>query len=88
MQLHNVEKYESTAYQPKVDSFLQGYESIILLDAEEKRLIPALGVSIYFFYLGIQCERFENFSNIFMSENYLKRFIKGVVKRYYDMYLS
>jgi Ser/Thr protein kinase RdoA (MazF antagonist) len=88
MQLHNVEKYESAAYQPKVDSFLKGYDCITPLHPEEKRLLPALGLSIYFFYLGIQCERFENFSNIFMSENYLKRFIKGVVKRYYDLYLS
>lgn len=86
LQLHNIEKYEAKDYQPKVDSFLKGYESIAPISAEEKRLIPILGVSLYFFYLGIQCQRYDNWSNSFMSEHYLKRFINGLVKRYYDMY--
>jgi Ser/Thr protein kinase RdoA (MazF antagonist) len=86
LQLHNIEKYEPHAYQPKVDSFLKGYETITNLSTEEKRLIPMLGVSLYFFYLGIQCQRFDNWSNSFLSENYLKRFINGLVKRYYDIY--
>jgi Ser/Thr protein kinase RdoA (MazF antagonist) len=86
LQLHNIEKYEAKDYQPKVDSFLKGYESITPLSTEEKRLIPILGVSLYFFYLGIQCQRYDNWSNSFLSENYLKRFINGLVKRYYDIY--
>lgn len=86
MQLHNIEKYEVTDYQPKVDSFIQGYESITRISDEEKRLFPALGVSLYFFYLGIQCQRFDNWSNSFLNENYLKRFINGLVKRYFDIY--
>ncbi len=86
MQLHNIEKYEAQDYQPKVDSFLKGYESITPISTEEKRLIPILGVSLYFFYLGIQCQRYDNWSNSFLSENYLKRFINGLVKRYYDIY--
>jgi len=86
LQLHNVEKYEAKEYQPKIDSFIRGYESITPITAEEKRLIPAIGVSLYFFYLGIQCHRYDNWSNSFLSENYLKRYINGLVKRYYDMY--
>lgn len=86
MQLHNVEKYEPKDYQPKVDSFIKGYESITQISKEEKRLIPMLGVSLYFFYLGIQCQRYDNWSNSFLSENYLKRYINGLVKRYYDIY--
>lgn len=86
LQLHNIEKYEPKDYQPKVDSFLKGYESITPISAEEKRLIPILGVSLYFFYLGVQCQRYDNWSNSFLSENYLKRFINGLVKRYYDIY--
>jgi len=86
MQLHNVEKYEVKDYQPKVDSFLAGYESVSAISDEEKRLLPALGVSLYFFYLGIQCRRYDNWSNTFLNENYLKRFINGLVKRYYDIY--
>lgn len=86
LQLHNIERYEAKDYQPKVDSFIQGYESITPISAEEKRLVPMLGVSLYFFYLGVQCQRYENWSNSFLSENYLKRFINGLVKRYYDIY--
>ena len=86
LQLHNIEKYEAKDYQPKVESFIKGYESATPLSAEEKRLIPMLGVSLYFFYLGVQCQRYDNWSNSFLSENYLKRFINGLVKRYYDIY--
>ena len=86
MQLHNVEKYESKDYQPKLESFVKGYESITPINKEEKRLIPMLGVSLYFFYLGVQCQRYDNWSNSFLSENYLKRFINGLVKKYYDIY--
>lgn len=86
MQLHNIEKYDSSAYQSKIDSFIRGYESITPICDEEKRLIPILGVSLYYFYLGVQCQRYDNWSNTFLSENYLKRFINGIVKRYFDMY--
>lgn len=86
LQLHNIEKYEAKDYQPKVDHFLKGYEWVTPLSAEEKRLIPMLGVSLYFFYLGVQCQRYDNWSNSFLSENYLKRFINGLVKRYYEIY--
>lgn len=86
LQLHNTEKYEATDYQPKVDAFIAGYESVTPLSPEEKRLLPLLGVSLYFFYLGVQCQRYDNWSNSFLSEHYLKRFINGLVKRYYDIY--
>lgn len=86
LQLHNIEKYEASDYQPKVDYFLQGYESITPISIEEKRLLPMLGVSLYFFYLGVQCQRYDNWSNSFLSENYLKRFINGLVKKYFDIY--
>ena len=86
LQIHNIERYEAKDYQPKIDEFIRGYESIAPISDEEKRLIPALGVSLYFFYLGIQCQRYDNWSNTFLSENYLKRFINGLVKRYFEIY--
>ena len=86
LQLHNIEKYEAKDYQPKVDSFIKGYGSITPISQEEKRLIPALGVSLYFFYLGVQCQRYHNWSNSFLSESYLKRFINRLVKKYYAIY--
>ncbi|MBX7241985.1 MAG: phosphotransferase [Bacteroidia bacterium] len=86
IQLHNIEQYETKGYTPKIDSFMKGYESVTPISEEEKRLIPMLGVSIYFFYLGVYCQRYDNWSNSFLSENYLKRFINGLIKRYYDIY--
>ncbi|MFL0067542.1 hypothetical protein V2605_02325 [Tenacibaculum maritimum] len=37
---------------------------------------PEAGLTIWFFYLGIQTKRFDNFSNFFLSENYLKTSFK------------
>lgn len=84
LQVNSIERNENDCTL-KVNSFLKGYESITNINAEEKRLIPMLGVSLYFFYLGVQCQRFNNWSNSFLSENYLKRFINALVKRYYDL---
>ena len=86
LQLHNIEKYEPENYEPKVKSFLNGYESIFPISDEERRLIPMLGVCLYYFYLGVQCYRYDDWSNSFLNESYLKRFINGLVKRYYDIY--
>ena len=43
-----------------------------------------LAESIYFFYLGVQCKRFDNWSNTFLNDLYLKRFINLRVKRWFD----
>jgi Ser/Thr protein kinase RdoA (MazF antagonist) len=83
LQLHSTEKVE-TERAEKLKSFLAGYESVIEISDEEKRLLPLLGVSMYFFYLGIQCQRFDNWSNVFLNETYLKRFINLLVKKYFD----
>lgn len=84
LQLHNTERDEQQCRR-KVEAFLQGYQAVEALSDEEKRLLPALGVALYFFYLGVQCRRFDNWSNTFLSETYLKRYINGLVKRYYDL---
>lgn len=83
LQLHSTEKDEMQRGE-KMASFYKGYESIETISAEEKRLVPILGVCLYYFYLGIQCSRFENWSNTFLNEVYLKRFITVLVKGYYE----
>lgn len=87
LQLHSLIR-DQPECQAKTDRFLEGYNSIAPLSAEEKRLLPALGVCMYFFYLGVQCDRYYNWSNSFLNESYLKRFINLLVKRYYDLYLG
>lgn len=83
MQLYFLEPEKE--YALKKDSFLKGYESITPITQEEKRLLPALGTSLYFYYLGVQCYRFENWSNTFINEVYLKRYIALRVKKQFDL---
>lgn len=85
LQIHGVEKDEMQC-RLKADSFLKGYESVTAITAEERKLLPMMGVALYFFYLGVQCKRFDNWSNVFINETYFKRFIAVLVKKYYDQY--
>jgi Ser/Thr protein kinase RdoA (MazF antagonist) len=87
LQLHSTEK-DVSQRELKVESFLKGYESVIKITDEERRLLPILGVSIYYFYLGIQCQRFDNWSNVFLNETHLKRFINLLVKKYFEENVS
>lgn len=84
LQIHSTERDE-TICKSKLNSFLAGYESVTPISEEEKRILPMLGVSLYFFYIGIQCQRFDNWSNTFLNEMYLKRFINLLIKRYFDL---
>lgn len=83
MQLHVLE-LDDNLYKQKTEMFLNGYESVTILSEEEKRLLPLLGVCLYFFYLGVQSARFEDYSNMFLNETYLKRYIPLRVKKYFD----
>jgi hypothetical protein len=46
--------------------------------------VARIGCEFVLFYLGIQCSRFDDWSNVFLNETYLKRFINLLVKKYYD----
>lgn len=83
MQLHNTEKDENERTE-KMKAFYSGYETVEKIRDEEKRLIPILGVCLYYFYLGVQCRRFDNWSNTFLNEVYLKRYITVFIKNYYE----
>jgi len=71
-------------YELKVQSFLNGYQKIRKFSNKELQLIPKAGVSVFVFYLGVQAKRFD-WSNIFLTENYLKMFI-GKIKSWMDYY--
>lgn len=74
MQLFHTEP-DKVAYKAKLTSFFEGYENLHPLTHEEKRLLPYAGMAIWIFYLGVQSQRFENWSNIFLTENYLKHYL-------------
>lgn len=82
LQLFTLEPDEEV-HSTKLESFLKGYESIIEISEEEKRVLPVLGICLYFFYLGVQCQRFENYSNVFINETYLKRYITIRIMKYF-----
>lgn len=71
-------------YELKVQSFLRGYQKIRFLSHNELNLIPEAGASIFIFYLGVQAQRFD-WSNIFLTENYLKMFV-GRIKNWIAYY--
>lgn len=83
LQLHQTEKDERLRAE-KMAAFYNGYESVEKISEEEKRLLPTLGVCLYYFYLGVQCQRFENWSNTFLNDVYLKRFTSILIKGYYE----
>lgn len=87
LQIHNTEKNVTDRTQ-KTNAFYQGYESIVPISEAEKQLIPMLGVCLLCFYLGIQCLRFDNWSNTFLNEVYLKRYITVFIKGYHDHVLA
>ncbi|MFN8347529.1 MAG: phosphotransferase [Spirosomataceae bacterium] len=72
---------DTEEYQRKRELFFEGYESINRISDEEKGLIPYLAVSLWFFYLGVQCQRFDDWGNLFISEDYFKRFI-GIIQKW------
>ena len=75
---------DKNEYEMKVDSFLNGYKKERSLSEKELRLIPEAGASIFVFYLGLQAQRFD-WSNIFLTENYLKMFV-GRIKNWLEYY--
>lgn len=83
MQLHSTEKDEAER-DKKIEAFYNGYQSVEQITIEEKRLIPTLGICLYYFYLGVQCKRFDNWSNTFINDVYLKRFISVLIKGYHE----
>jgi len=50
---------------------------------EEKRIIPLLSVSIWIFYMSVQCDRFNIWSNVFLTQDYLKRYVR-MIKKWMD----
>lgn len=68
-------------YQEKAESFLKGYETVTVIDSEEKRFLPYACLAIMVYYISVQCDRFEYWTNIFVNEDHLKRMV-GNLKRW------
>lgn len=75
---------DKNEYELKAKSFLDGYQKIRHLSENEIKLIPEAGASIFVFYSGVQAQRFD-WSNIFLTENYLKMFV-GRIRNWLEYY--
>ena len=67
-------------FEIKAVEFMKGYTSVRQLCDEEHRVVPVVVLGIALFYMGVQCERFDNWSNIFLTEEHLKRYIAMLKK--------
>ncbi len=68
-------------YQIKAESFLKGYETVTKITDEERRILPFTCLAIMTFYISMQCDRYDTWSNIFLNEDHLRRFV-GNLKRW------
>ncbi|MGC4059130.1 MAG: phosphotransferase [Chitinophagaceae bacterium] len=87
MQLYNTEK-DAAERKNKEQAFLKGYTAIFPLSETERDMLPALGVSLFYFYLGVQCHRFDNWTNTFINDVYLRRYISVFIRGYYENVLQ
>lgn len=82
LQLFNTEP-DRALYERKKAAFIEGYRSVTAVSDEELELIPYAGLAVWVYYLGLQAERFDYFTNFFLSENYLKVYL-GRVRRWLE----
>ncbi|KMQ66522.1 aminoglycoside phosphotransferase [Chryseobacterium angstadtii] len=68
-------------FQIKADSFIKGYEKVTKINDEEKKFLPYACLAIMTYYISVQCDRFEYWTNIFLNEDHLKRMV-GNLKRW------
>ena len=68
-------------YKVKAESFLKGYETTSKISKEEKRILPIVCLAIMTYYISMQCDRYEYWTNLFLNEDHLKRFV-GNLKRW------
>jgi len=82
MQLFHTEP-DKNLFKVKLERFFAGYESCAPISDEERKLLPLAGFAVLIFYLGVQSRRFDDWSNIFLTQNYFKHYI-GMVKSWLD----
>lgn len=62
-------------YRAKAEHFLKGYTELSTLNEAERALLPYACLSIMIYYIGIQCDRFDYWTNIFVNEDHLRRMV-------------
>jgi len=68
-------------YKEKADSFIKGYETVTEISKPEQDFLPFACLAIMTYYISVQCDRFDYWTNIFLNEDHLKRMV-GNLKRW------
>jgi len=68
-------------YEEKAAAFLRGYNEMCTLTEEEQMHLGKLALSTLLYYIGIQCAKYDTWSNIFLNEDHLRRYV-GSLKRW------
>ena len=68
-------------YQEKADSFMKGYGTVTEISRPEQEFLPFACLAIMTYYISVQCDRFDYWTNIFLNEDHLKRMV-GNLKRW------
>lgn len=85
MQLFNTERDEAR-FAAKSEAFFRGYTAVCPIADEERRLLPAAGLAVFLFYLGVQCARFDDFSSTFMGEIHIQRFVRLILMKWAEFH--
>ncbi len=65
--------------------FIDAYRKVRPVSDQELALMPYLGFGFWLFYLGFQCENFDDWSNTFFSSRYLQDRV-SLIKKYMNRY--
>jgi len=68
-------------YQEKADSFIKGYGTVTEISRPEQEFLPFACLAIMTYYISVQCDRFDYWTNVFLNEDHLKRMV-GNLKRW------
>lgn len=65
-------------YAEKSAAFLEGYTKYCPLPGDERSNAGALSLPVLLYYIGVQCQKFDTWSNIFLNEEHLKRYVASL----------
>jgi Ser/Thr protein kinase RdoA (MazF antagonist) len=66
--------------------FVESYRNVRPITDEEIKAIPYLGFAFWIFYMGFQVENFDDWSNIFFDDYYIKARV-ALIKKWEEWYL-
>lgn len=73
--------FAAGGYDEKAAAFLRGYREVCTLTEHEEHHLGNLALAALLYYIGIQCAKYDTWSNIFLNEDHLRRYV-GSVKRW------